>query len=315
MSYHSMCMMITNECNIRCLMCGNPSINGAPTTVNKDVATKYIQSTKESSINNVGFSGGEPFLHYSLLKELVSVASSIGKSTSVMTNGYWAENYSETVEILFTLKNAGLNVCGVSFDEFHADFIHKKNILNIIRAVKKVNMNIVIQSVILQDSKPGDVINKLGEDIEGVNLLFIACCNTKNVIKRIDQKKFIRKTSPRGLFCGKSGSFSVEHNGTVRPCCNAFIFDTELVVGDINNNDVKKTIKAMKSNPFLYMLRNFGFDYFLGVVKKQSLNICVPENLTSSCELCSVLFSTENYYTLLPYVYEDVKQLCISKNL
>jgi len=277
--------------------------------MNYENSKRYIVSSKDTPIEWIGFSGGEAFLHFDLLKELISISSSLGKSTSVITNGFWADDYEKVEKRVVELKKAGLTVLGMSYDEFHAKFVPAHNIKNLIRAAKKLDIRATIQAVILNDSNVGDIINKIGADLSCIDIQFVPCSNVGNAAKNINPDRFIRETLPRGLFCGKKGSFPVDYDGTIRPCCNPYIYETELIVGNMCELDVPQSLIKLKNNPFLYLLRNYGFDCFLDIVENNSLDITIPEKLVISCELCSILFSKENYYLLLPFVYDYVKKL------
>jgi len=70
------------------------------------------------------FTGGEPFLNFSLLCEAVELAESAGiPSTFVETNGFWAVDDAKAREKLRELKNRGLKGIMVSINPFYLEFI------------------------------------------------------------------------------------------------------------------------------------------------------------------------------------------------
>ncbi|MCL2840759.1 MAG: radical SAM protein [Defluviitaleaceae bacterium] len=308
MKYDSMGISVTNECDISCSMCCQ-SNNQPLGVVEYKKISEYIKSAKDTPIKYIGFSGGEAFLHFDLLKDLISLSSALGKSSTVMTNGFWASDYSKTENYLSELKKAGLNSCGLSYDEFHAKYVHEENIKNIIRAAKKIKLHVTIQSVILKDSNIGEWINKIGNVLNGISVLFTNCHPVGRAAKNIGADRYIRALSSRGLLCVKNGIFSVGHTGVIRPCCFPEISETELEAGNIGNQNVLQTLKTLKNNPYLYLLRNYGFDYFINIVEKNALDITIPEQVVSNCELCALFFAKDNYQLLSPYVNESVRNL------
>ncbi len=70
------------------------------------------------------FTGGEPFLNYSLLLEAVKVACDYGiPSIFVETNSYWCTDPEKTVERLRELKSLGLNGILVSVNPFIVEYV------------------------------------------------------------------------------------------------------------------------------------------------------------------------------------------------
>lgn len=128
MKYKTIAISITNECNINCKMCclsKNKNIS-----LDIDAISNYIISSKNiSSVEAIAFTGGEPFLKMNHLKQLISLSNSVNKKTTVITNGFWASNLKSTIEILSEMKMLGLRTIGISYDEFHAKLIPKKNII------------------------------------------------------------------------------------------------------------------------------------------------------------------------------------------
>ena len=55
---------------------------------------EYIESaSKIDYIKTIAFTGGEPFVIYDDLRDLIKLSSSYGKRVTTITNGYWASNY------------------------------------------------------------------------------------------------------------------------------------------------------------------------------------------------------------------------------
>jgi MoaA/NifB/PqqE/SkfB family radical SAM enzyme len=102
------------------------------------------------------FTGGEPFLNYKLLLELVKIAQKIGfQSIFVETNCFWSINNEVTEERLTQLKEAGLHGILISVNPFILEYVPFERTLRAIRIGEKVfsgNM-IVYQEFFYQQFK------------------------------------------------------------------------------------------------------------------------------------------------------------------
>jgi len=86
----------------------------------------------------VHFTGGEPFLHYSLLVEGVQIAVELDIPRYAETSGSWCTEEVDAVERFATLKDAGLQAILVSCSPFHAERIPPARTLRAVRAALEV---------------------------------------------------------------------------------------------------------------------------------------------------------------------------------
>ncbi|MFW9901275.1 MAG: radical SAM protein, partial [Candidatus Thorarchaeota archaeon] len=112
----------TNECK-HCAIPGSPNQDNA--IMELDDVRKYLEDvTANYVIDEVGFFGGEPLLHFDLLISLIKEVKSYDISKiGLPTNGYWGKNDSTAKEYALKLKEAGLNTMGFSIDIFHQEFV------------------------------------------------------------------------------------------------------------------------------------------------------------------------------------------------
>ena len=109
----------TTACNLHCEHC---FINRTPHKLEIADAVRLIESCVESSsIDRIGFSGGEPFLYMDFLIEVTKAAIDHDLMfDQIMTNGDWWRDESDLVEKLQTLYDAGYDgKIGLSWDSYH----------------------------------------------------------------------------------------------------------------------------------------------------------------------------------------------------
>ncbi len=88
-------LILTYRCNAECRHCFfecSPSRTGV---MPRQTAKRAIDEASKLGAEWVSFSGGEPFLEYDLMKELIAL--SIGKRLipEVVTNGFWGQTMEE----------------------------------------------------------------------------------------------------------------------------------------------------------------------------------------------------------------------------
>lgn len=90
---------------------------------------------------NIGlhFTGGEPFLNYSLLVSLVKMASNLDMSSLfVETIAFWAISDDDTREKLLQLREAGLHGILVSVNSFILEYVPFERTLRAIRISRDI---------------------------------------------------------------------------------------------------------------------------------------------------------------------------------
>ena len=131
--YDVLAFTLTQKCSAQCEIC---CFESSPTcTMSLDInrVREYINSaSKLDYIKTIAFTGGEPFLIYNDLRELIKLASLSGKRVTTITNGYWASNYDLVITKIKELKERGLNHLSISYDSYHSEYIDVNNIRNIL---------------------------------------------------------------------------------------------------------------------------------------------------------------------------------------
>jgi MoaA/NifB/PqqE/SkfB family radical SAM enzyme len=308
MKYSEIVIMLGNKCTAECKIC---CINSTYKCNQKNDffrLKEFVLSSKDvEEIKVINFSGGEVFLYFNELVELIKCCKSINKTPTIITNGYWAYKYQIAQQKLSILREAGLINIGISYDEFHAEYINIKNIRNIIKSAKSLDMKVSIQSAITVNSSISKWVDFLGQDLVDVTLNFISCDQVGRAKEMINNNMFIRNTMPEGCICRKGGTFSIFYDGNVWPCCAPYVTTTNLCIGNIYNNihTVNDALDKLQSNIFLKILRNKGFDYFIKTVVDKDL-FDIPDKVISACELCSIIFNNEKIKRIYPFIIQNL---------
>lgn len=118
--------LLTFKCTAKCRHC---SYRGSPSRINDHIKLNNAKSwltdlVKTQPLDWLTVHGGEPFLYFDILKQILRKASELGiPRIGVITNAYWAINQEKTEQKLTELIDAGLNRITVSVDAFHQEYI------------------------------------------------------------------------------------------------------------------------------------------------------------------------------------------------
>lgn len=313
MRYHNIAIMIHRTCTAACESCCVEASPDCKEQLDINHVKRYISSSATMpNIKSIAFTGGEPFLYYDKLKDLIAFVHGIGKEASAATNGFWASSYEIAYSRLSELKRIGLTQVGVSCDSFHTKYIDVNRISNILLAANDLEIPTALNLVIARQHPVGDIIDRLQDSIKEAQIMIFPCQAVGNAKINLKDEDYIRTRKSKGCYCKKSGGFSIDYAGRIWPCCSPYVFNTDLSIGNYEILNLPSTIDKLRNNRILYILRNFGFDYFINIAENE-LGMEVPEYIISACELCSLFFSKQNIYKFYPYVYDTIAEL-INRN-
>jgi len=258
-------LILTYRCNAECRHCFFESSPSRTGVITLQTAQRVINNASSLGAEWVSFSGGEPFLEYDLLKELIALSSGKGLKTEVVTNGFWGQTREEARGVLKPLIAAGLDVLNLSVDDYHSESIPLESVMNAYWAAVDLGLKIVLMvstgkdSRITSESLPG----LLGDDriqVAGKGRLL----NPNAVL-------FETQFTPTGrgadlnynpvsfteVRCSEVlRDIGVRPNGDVMPCCGPL--GTKTVLGNINEEGLDAILDRAGRNRRYQRIRD-GF--------------------------------------------------------
>ncbi len=120
-------LLITYKCNCKCEFCYyncSPEKNGlmsAETFINSWKGLKNLAGETAK----IHITGGEPFLYFDYMCELIEQAKKEGlwPVDMIETNGFWADNEKNIKQRLQKLTELGMNRLKISCDPFHQEYV------------------------------------------------------------------------------------------------------------------------------------------------------------------------------------------------
>jgi hypothetical protein len=131
MQFKGIIFNLTYDCSLRCAHCfyyPQPASRGAFAV---ERIGEIIESMRTiAPVKEAHFTGGEPFLYFDRLVEMVDLVRQLGATRiTCSTNCFWADDLDKTRMYLSRLKNAGLTWFLISADAFHQESVALENVL------------------------------------------------------------------------------------------------------------------------------------------------------------------------------------------
>ncbi|SET16990.1 radical SAM/SPASM domain-containing protein [[Clostridium] polysaccharolyticum] len=307
--YDTLGFTLLKKCTAKCDICCFESAPSDEEKLDINRVKEYIEQSKElEQIKTIAFTGGEPFLVYEELLELVRLAKAAGKKPNTITNGFWAADGKTAFSRLKELKAAGIDYLSLSYDAYHGQYIDVNNIRNILNAAAQLGISTTLSIVKIKGEKIGDILDQIGSDIYTANIKIVPCLPSGRAAKMFHEEQFDRTILAENCRCPYGGNLVVLYDGKIYPCCSQEVPDTNLSIGDFNTITLKEALQRVKNNGLLYFLRNTDFRFFTEYAQNE-LGMELPQKVVNPCELCAILFKENKAGLFYDYVVENIKEL------
>ncbi|MCP4152739.1 MAG: radical SAM protein [bacterium] len=282
--------LCTSQCK-HCLYSSSP--RRAKDYISGDTAAVLFEKIKEMGCTSVHIGGGEPFLNFNGLKEVLRTSQKVGMGIDyVETNSSWFKNHQQACDLLEELKELHLETLLISISPFHNEFIPFNKVKGVIKSCQAVGIKVFpwiydfYQDLeTFSDSRP----HPLSEYVAHFG---------PNYLKKVFKKYWIHPggralTSLPGLYRKKDPWILLKHS---MPCCELtntshFHFDCygNYIPGlcsgfQIDYRDLGGDI-AEKDYPYLHLLYSKGLDGFYRLASEE-FGFIPEEKYASRCHLC-----------------------------
>lgn len=282
-------ILLWNTCNAKCTHCAvNSGPEEKPFMSDEDIFSIVDAAFYDCSAPSIGLSGGEAFVYFDRLCNIVKYATDKGARVAVNTNSYWAKNREVAIEKLSRLKSLGLSKVVVSTDDFHKTYIEQDRVINAVHACLEIHLEVEIQFVATKtSSRLYDFLSKYGDELVNISVREIPLHPVGRASLHFDQEVlFLKDRIPKGL-C-PSAIPSISEKGHVIPCCNTAGHLESLKMGDISEC-LPTIFERFKSDPLMYVLRTKGPSALLETAKNNGYKNNYSGYL-DQCHLCHELF-------------------------
>lgn len=302
MKRNGICLVLTDRCNAECEIC---CFSCSP--FNKNVMTEELmietirQAAELGGVQQIGFSGGEPFLCYDLLKKGLEYAKEKGFSTSIVTNGFWGSWSDETLQE--KIAPLPIDLITFSHDAYHAQYVKTEDFVKAIRFGQMCGFQVKWGiGETKGDCSANEFFRSLG-DFKYLMDYYMYPFLYAGRAQNLSEEKFFRYCDGKELYCSDDETLAVMYDGRVYPCCSQPVFDTCLYLGNIQEQTLEELLnKSFMADVHKVMSNNQMFTQ-IGKIAREELGMELPEKCGSPCEICRIIFQKkENMEKLQPYI-------------
>lgn len=303
------------SCDHCCFSCSPSSTLKMENSYIKDIVLEFSQNP---NIEVISFTGGEIFLNYKFLEELLVITKSYNKKVTLISNGFWGSSRKLLQKFFSDFKKYNVIALTISYDEYHAPFVKLNSVKNIFEYRRKYpEIDVSLNMAVTKDKMSDEILKGLGSSILGVKVTkfpMITVGAAKDKISKENIHNFYNIDKDKDILFCPGYEIVYHHDGEIYPCCSPAIFETKISLREDKNQTFERTIEKLNSNLLLYIVRKEGFNWFLDILRENNLidKFEIPRDFPSVCSVCGSLFNTEekiNFFKpyMEKYYYEALK--------
>jgi MoaA/NifB/PqqE/SkfB family radical SAM enzyme len=288
----AICLIVTDKCNAKCDICYFKCAPERRNVIDEQFMLDVIgQAAEISGVEYIGFSGGEPFLFQDILKAGISCARGKNLKTSIATNGFWGKWPEERIANL--LRELRPDRISISTDYYHSRFISYEALAKAIKIPRSMGIQVDMCIGETKEGMPADKhFQNMGDYKYSIDCTLYPFFRLGRA-KDIAEDAFYRHVDPAGARCKRDGLVSVRFDGEVFPCCNPFVFETPLSIGNLKRRNLAEILEDEYANELFTVLSVEGFAPLIEVAGRECES-SFSRLCTSECEVCNALFHDKN---------------------
>ena len=262
--------------------------------------------------------GGECMLLKQDVQLILQYATSLGLSTRIVTNAFWATSYKVAYKTISELKSCGLKEINFSTGDEHERWVPYKNVRNASVAAAKQGF-VPLINVEAHNNSNSTLLRKLPKDRvfqkmvqnniiqieQGVWMPFVE--DSEISYNKILYKKRYERCST--LF----SVIPINPYGEVLACCGLTSeYNPYMRIGNINKNSIKQIYESSFKDILKLWLFVDGPAHVLKHIAELK-GECVNIKQLHICDICRHLFSDKNNLEILKQYYESFSTNVILK--
>jgi MoaA/NifB/PqqE/SkfB family radical SAM enzyme len=252
---------------------------------------KEAAAIKDGVRLQFSITGGEPFLDFPLLLEIVAFGAKLGAGMSCVSNAYWATSDSKARALLGELKSAGLYALGVSTSRFHQQFIKRERVERALQLAKEFGLWTMLKCPLTS----ADVH-------EEPSLLAWARAAGAHALEAFPVLPYLRKGAalPDRDYLRKPGIpegvcpapvVTIREDGKAYTCCTPGGFEEFLSLGNVFEHSLEGTYRLFHLQGRQRILRFHGPAFFAKALVEKGKGHRLRSAYASVCDLCSHIAS------------------------
>lgn len=299
----------TNKCTASCSSCCFDCSPKRNMHLNLDVVLTAIDGISALGIKVLLLSGGEPFIYYDELLQMVQRAKQYNMICSVNTNAFWCDDLHQTIDRLNELKHSGLTNIITSVDIYHQKYIDINNVKKLLNAAKLTGVRPLLN--LCGGYKEADdgaisMLKQLGDSIYFVDIRYFPLSMVGAAKRNLSNVKLEYTYGIETLKCQAYQTIHIHPDGSVCTCCGDLNNKEPFVIGNIYEKEIQSIMKGAFKCSAYYLVMTKGFQWICEKLasEKPELNTDLYNN---PCEFCEKVFCGEDARKNVERLMKNIK--------
>lgn len=287
-------LLITARCNAACTHCSTSCGPRQTTALSREDIFRLMDEAaaiEDGKPLVFSLSGGEPFLNFDLLREIVAYGARLGGEVTCVTNGYWAASDEKARTLLATLRAAGLRRLGVSTSRFHQRYVKLARVQRALKIATDVGIDAVLKyATTRSDESEAAALEAWARSIG------ISRCEPFPVLPYLREGEELPQAEYRlepGLPADTCPipSLTLRETGTAYSCCAPGGFVDFLSLGNAVEEGLEPIYRRFLLNGRQKLLREKGPIQFARAIQARGLGHHLRKAYAGACDLCAHIAS------------------------
>jgi molybdenum cofactor biosynthesis enzyme MoaA len=306
-------LILGYTCNSKCRHCLWGEALQDKSQMSLSDAYHYLDGIHElETVQEVTFSGGEPFLFLDVMTEAMAYADCrYHLSSAVTTNSYWATSYEKARNVLGELGARGLRRLQTSMDDFHREYVPLERVVNVVHAALDHKIKVTVNTVVTAKSNRRDYYVKALQ-IDGtkdVDVIEVQATPVGYGSSRIDRSDYAVGGEIPADICSALKSISILPDGSVQVCCGPALPCKELNAGNARRERLADIVARAEWNPiFNALCFARGPTMLVRELERWGRQSELRSGYASSCDACRHILSDLRLSPWLESVLENRRE-------
>ena len=281
--------VVTKQCNATCTHC---SQSCGPYRQERLATEDIVRVMNEAAAIDDGsalafdLTGGEPFLDFEALVEIVSHGTALGAEVSCVTNAFWARSDELARSKLTQLQAAGLAALSASVSRFHQRFVPLQFVGRALRIAQEMGMRTELKGAVLKDDlEPGGRLQEWQASLSADWISIFPILPYLRDAEVLAEEEYYRELGLPFQRC-PGDVITVDPKGLARSCCTLGNLGDFLVVGDVHREPLGNIHETFRCSGKQRILRELGPIEFARGAIAAGLGDRLRKAYAGPCDLC-----------------------------
>jgi pyruvate-formate lyase-activating enzyme len=287
-------LLITSRCNASCAHCSTNCGPYRTESLPHSAIFKVMDQAAELSGSEPPefyLSGGEPFLDFEGLLEIVAYGKRLGGIVTCVTNGYWATSEEKAHSMLSAVQRAGLAELAVSSSRFHEKFVSRRRVGRVLGAARALGLRCTLKHVHSRsDRRSRRTVSSWAKTAGAAEVQEISLLPHLRTGEKLPEGEFPRRKGLPGGVC-PARLLSVNEDGKAYTCCTPGGFTDLLALGSVHETRLEDLRDRFYLGGTQQILRRHGPRYFARDIEARGLGGRLRKAYGGICDLCTHIAS------------------------